>query len=86
MDEQVLVAELVDEWPGNKASATCSLNAALGATIAVVLVFLLMSRVIELPLSKQQSKNRWKVILQYLRDICRIITEDQNSYVLKMVL
>ena len=34
MDEQVLVAELVDEWPGNKASATRSLNAALGATIA----------------------------------------------------
>ena len=36
MDEQVLVAELVDEWPGNKASATRSLNAALGASRAAV--------------------------------------------------
>ena len=74
MDEQVLVAELVDEWPGNKASATRSLNAALGATIAVVLVFLLMSRVIGAPLEEKPSKNHWKVILRYLRDICRIIT------------
>ena len=50
MDEQVLEAELVEEWPGKKSDATRSLNAALGATIAVVLVFLLMSRVIGAPL------------------------------------
>ena len=53
MDEQVLVAELVDEWPSNKATGTRSLNAALGATIAVVLIFLLMSRVIGAPLEEQ---------------------------------
>ena len=53
MDGQVLEAEIVEEWPGKKSDATRSLNAALGATIAVVLVFLLMSRVIGAPLEEQ---------------------------------
>ena len=39
MDGQVLEAELVEQGPGKKSDATRSLNAALGATIAVVLVF-----------------------------------------------
>ena len=84
MDEQVLVAELVDEWPGNKASATRSLNAALGATIAVVLVFLLMSRVIGAPLEEkaiEESMEGYTPISE--RYLQNYYTEDQNSYVLK---
>ena len=84
MDEQVLVAELVDEWPGNKASATRSLNAALGATIAVVLVFLLMSRVIGAPLEEQaieESIEGYTPIAERYNK--NYYTEDQNSYVLK---
>ena len=84
MDEQVLVAELVDEWPGNKASATRSLNAALGATIAVVLVFLLMSRVIGAPLEEkaiEESMDGYTPISE--RYLQNYYTEDQNSYVLK---
>ena len=42
MDEPVLEAELIEEWPGKKANSSASSNAALGATIAVVLVFLLL--------------------------------------------
>ena len=84
MDEQVLVAELVDEWPGNKASATRSLNAALGATIAVVLVFLLMSRVIGAPLEEKaievSLEGYTPISERYLQNY---YTEDQNSYVLK---
>jgi len=84
MDEQVLVAELVDEWPGNKASATRSLNAALGATIAVVLVFLLMSRVIGAPFEqtaiKESMEGYTPISERYLQNY---YTEDQNSYVLK---
>ncbi|MGB0474803.1 MAG: CocE/NonD family hydrolase [Candidatus Poseidoniaceae archaeon] len=84
MDEQVLVAELVDEWPNNKASATRSLNAALGATIAVVLVFLLMSRVIGAPLEEkaiEESMEGYTPISE--RYLQNYYTEDQNSYVLK---
>ena len=84
MDEQVLVAELVDEWPGNKASATRSLNAALGATIAVVLVFLLMSRVIGTPFEQtaiEESMEGYTPISE--RYLQNYYTEDQNSYVLK---
>jgi len=84
MDEQVLVAELVDEWPGNKASATRSLNAALGATIAVVLVFLLMSRVLGAPFEQQAIEESMEgytpISERYLQNY---YTEDQNSYVLK---
>ena len=53
MDEQVLEAELVETWPRKKSNSTSSLNTALGATIAVVLVFLLLSRVIGAPLEDQ---------------------------------
>ena len=84
MDEEVLVAELVDEWPGNKASATRSLNAALGATIAVVLVFLLMSRVLGAPFEQQAVEESMEgytpISERYLQNY---YTEDQNSYVLK---
>ena len=84
MDEEVLVAELVDEWPGNKASATRSLNAALGATIAVVLVFLLMSRVLGAPFEQQAIEKSMEgytpISERYLQNY---YTEDQNSYVLK---
>ena len=84
MDEEVLVAELVDEWPGNKASATRSLNAALGATIAVVLVFLLMSRVLGAPFEQQAIEESMEgytpISERYLQNY---YTEDQNSYVLK---
>ena len=84
MDEQVLVAELVDEWPSNKVSATRSLNAALGATIAVVLVFLLMSRVIGAPFEQmaiEESMEGYTPISE--RYMQNYYTEDQNSYVLK---
>jgi len=84
MDEQVLVAELVDEWPGNKASATRSLNAALGATIAVVLVFLLMSRVLGAPFEQQAIEESMEgytpISERYLQNY---YTDAQNSYVLK---
>ena len=84
MDEQVLVAELVDEWPSNKATGTRSLNAALGATIAVVLIFLLMSRVIGAPLEEKAIEKSLEgytpIAERYLKNY---YTDDQNSYVLK---
>ena len=84
MDEQVLEAELVEEWPGKKSDATRSLNAALGATIAVVLVFLLMSRVIGAPLEEQAIEESMEgytpIAERYLENY---YTDDQNSYVLE---
>ena len=50
MEEQIYEAELVDEAAVSGSGATRSLNTALGATIAVVLVFLMMSRAIGAPL------------------------------------
>ena len=84
MDGQVLEAELVEEWPGKKSDATRSLNAALGATIAVVLVFLLMSRVIGAPLEEQAIEESMEgytpIAERYLKNY---YTDDQNSYVLE---
>ena len=53
MDEQVLEAELANSLPVDKPNSTNSLNAAIGATIAVVLVFLMLSRTIGTPLEEQ---------------------------------
>ena len=53
MDEQVLEAELAKTLPVDKPNSTNSLNAAIGATIAVVLVFLMLSRTIGAPLEEQ---------------------------------
>ena len=53
MDEQVLEAELANSLPVDKPNSTNSLNAAIGATIAVVLVFLMLSRTIGAPLEEQ---------------------------------
>ena len=53
MDEQVLEAELVKVLPVDKPNSTNSLNAAIGSTIAVVLVFLMLSRTIGAPLEEQ---------------------------------
>ena len=84
MDGQVLEAELVEEWPGKKSDATRSLNAALGATVAVVLVFLLMSRVIGAPLEEQAIEESMEgytpIAERYLENY---YTDDQNSYVLE---
>ena len=84
MDGQVLEAELVEEWSGKKSDATRSLNAALGATIAVVLVFLLMSRVIGAPLEEQAIEESMEgytpIAERYLENY---YTDDQNSYVLE---
>ena len=84
MDGQVLEAELVEEWPGKKSDATRSLNAALGATVAVVLVFLLMSRVIGAPLEEQAIEESMEgytpIADRYLENY---YTDDQNSYVLE---
>ena len=84
MDGQVLEAELVEEWPGKKSDATRSLNAALGATVAVVLVFLLMSRVIGAPLEEQAIEESMegytRIADRYLENY---YTDDQNSYVLE---
>ncbi|MBL6891899.1 MAG: hypothetical protein ISR22_07630, partial [Candidatus Poseidoniaceae archaeon] len=52
MDEPIFEAELIED-EGKKGYSMRSSNAALGATIAVVLVFLLMSRVIGAPLEEQ---------------------------------
>ena len=53
MEEQIYEAELVDEAALSGSGATRSLNTALGATIAVVLVFLMMSRAIGAPIQEQ---------------------------------
>ena len=53
MEEQIYEAELVDKAAVSGNGATRSLNTALGATIAVVLVFLMMSRAIGAPLQDQ---------------------------------
>ena len=52
MDEPILEAELIKD-EGGKGYSMRSSNAALGATIAMVLVFLLMSRIIGAPLEEQ---------------------------------
>ena len=78
MDEQVLEAELA------KPSSTNSLNAAIGATIAVVLVFLMLSRTIGAPLEEQaieESMDGYTPIWErYMDDY---ITGEQNSFVLE---
>ena len=84
MEEQVYEAELVDEAAVSGSGATRSLNTALGATIAVVLVFLMMSRAIGAPLQDQaieESLDGYTPIAdRYLQNY---YTDDQNSYVLK---
>ena len=84
MEEQVYEAELVDEAVVSGSSATRSLNTALGATIAVVLVFLMMSRAIGAPLQDQaieESLDGYTPIAD--RHLQNYYTDDQNSYVLK---
>ena len=84
MEEQVYEAELVDEAAVSDNGATRSLNTALGATIAVVLVFLMMSRAIGAPLQDQaieESLDGYTPIAD--RHLQNYYTDDQNSYVLK---
>ena len=84
MEEQVYEAELVDEAALSGSSATRSLNTALGATVAVVLVFLMMSRAIGAPLQDQaieESLDGYTPIAD--RHLQNYYTDDQNSYVLK---
>ena len=84
MDEQVLEAELAKSLPVDKPSSTNSLNAAIGATIAVVLVFLMLSRTIGAPLEEQaieESMDGYTPIWErYMDDY---ITSEQNSFVLE---
>ena len=84
MDEQVLEAELVKALPVDKPNSTNSLNAAIGATIAVVLVFLMLSRTIGAPLEEQaieESIDGYTPIWErYTKDY---ITGGENSYVLE---
>ena len=85
MDEPVLEAELIEEWPGKKANSSASSNAALGATIAVVLVFLLLSRVIGAPLEEQAIEESLQegytpIADRYLKNYN---TTEQYSYVLE---
>ena len=84
MEEQIYEAELVDKAAVSGNSATRSLNTALGATIAVVLVFLMMSRAIGAPLQDQaieESLDGYTPIAD--RHLQNYYTDDQNSYVLK---
>ena len=84
MDEQVLEAELAKALPVAKSSSTNSLNAAIGATIAVVLVFLMLSRTIGAPLEEQaieESIDGYTPIWERYND--DYITGGQNSYVLE---
>lgn len=84
MEEQIYEAELVDEAVVSGNGATRSLNTALGATIAVVLVFLMMSRAIGAPLQDQaieESLDGYTPIAD--RHLQNYYTDDQNSYVLK---
>ncbi len=84
MEEQVYEAEVVDEAAVSGNGATRSLNTALGATIAVVLVFLMMSRAIGAPLQDQaieESLDGYTSIAD--RHLQNYYTDDQNSYVLK---
>ena len=84
MDEQVLEAELAKASPAAKSNSTNSLNAAIGATIAVVLVFLMLSRTIGAPLEEQaieESVDGYTPIWErYTEDY---ITGGENSYVLE---
>ncbi len=84
MDEQVLEAELAKALPVDKPNSTNSLNAAIGATIAVVLVFLMLSRTIGAPLEEQaieESMEGYTPIWErYMDDY---ITGGQNSYVVE---
>lgn len=84
MDEQVLEAELVKALPVDKPNSTNSLNAAIGSTIAVVLVFLMLSRTIGAPLEEQaieESIDGYTPIWErYTEDY---ITGGENSYVLE---
>ena len=84
MEEQIYEAELVDKAAVSDSGATRSLNTALGATIAVVLVFLMMSRAIGAPLQDQaieESLDGYTPIAD--RHLQNYYTDDQNSYVLK---
>ena len=84
MEEQVYEAELADEAAIPDSGATRSLNTALGATVAVVLVFLMMSRAIGAPLQDQaieESLDGYTPIAD--RHLQNYYTDDQNSYVLK---
>ena len=84
MDEQVLEAELAKALPAVKSSSTKSLNAAIGATIAVVLVFLMLSRTLGAPLEEQaieESMEGYTPIWERYND--DYITGGQNSYVLE---
>ena len=85
MDEPVLEAELIEEWPGNKSNSSASSNAALGATIAVVLVFLLLSRVIGAPLEEQATEESIEEGYTPIADryLMNYNTTEQNSYVLE---
>ena len=84
MDEQVLEAELANSLPVDKPNSTNSLNAAIGATIAVVLVFLMLSRTIGAPLEEQaieESMDGYTPIWERYMDDYN--TGEQNSYVLE---
>ena len=84
MDEPILEAELIKD-EGGKGYSMRSSNAALGATIAMVLVFLLMSRIIGAPLEEQAIQEQLEesytaINMRYLENYS---TTEQNSYVLE---
>ena len=84
MDEPVLEAELVEQWPGKQNQSKSSLNAALGGTVAIVLVFLLLSRTIGAPLEdtaiEESMEGYTPIAERYLEDY---YTEGENSYILE---
>ena len=84
MEERIYEAELVKDLPRKSSEATRSLNAALGATIAVVLVFLMISRIVGAPLEDQavdESMEGYTSIAD--RHLQPYFTGGENSYVLE---
>tara|TARA_B100000683_G_C12506732_1_gene559338 strand:- start:1213 stop:3096 length:1884 start_codon:yes stop_codon:yes gene_type:complete len=84
MEERIYEAELVKDLPRKSSEATRSLNAALGATIAVVLVFLMISRIVGAPLEDQavdESMEGYTSIAD--RHLKPYFTSGENSYVLE---
>ena len=84
MDEPILEAELIDDGAAKKRPKRSS-NAALASTIAVVLVFLLVSRIIGAPLEEQAIQEQIEesytsIDMRYLKNYN---TTEQNSYVLE---
>ena len=84
MGEEVFEAELLDANDSSIFGGKNSLNTVLGATVAVAIVFLLMSRVIGAPLEEQAMEESMAgytpIEDRYKLDF---VTNDDHSYILE---